>query len=185
MGMMAVGFAGASDFSEHIRASFDAGDPVPTEIFKIRDGVEVHYFAPDKPRVPGKNVAHFYIHGGGWKGGNPTGTYRWSRYLAEHGVSAFTLKYRLSREKKGTTPVICLEDAKSGMRWLRANAEKLGIDPERIAVSGNSAGGHLAAALATIDGYNHSEDDLAVKTTPNLLLLGSPVLDKHTWWFVD
>ena len=112
--------AGASEFSDQIRASFDAGDPVPTEVFKVRDGVEVHYFAPAKPRVPGKNVAHFYIHGGGWRGGNPSGTYRWARYLAEHGVSAFTLKYRLSSEKKGTKPTICLEDAKSGMRWIRA-----------------------------------------------------------------
>jgi acetyl esterase len=167
----------AGDFESEIRASFDAGDPVPTEIFKVRDGVEVHYFAPSTPRVPGENVAHFYIHGGGWKGGNPTGTYRWARYLAEHGVSAFTLKYRLSSEAKGIKPTICLEDAKSGMRWIRANAEKLGIAPERIAVSGNSAGGHLAAALATIEGYNHSDDDLSVATMPNLLLLGSPVLD--------
>ena len=167
----------AGDFESKIWASFDAGDPVPTKIFKVRDGVEVHYFSPSTPRVPGENVAHFYIHGGGWKGGNPTGTYRWARYLAEHGVSAFTLKYRLSSEAKGTKPTICLEDAKSGMRWIRANAKKLGIDPERIAVSGNSAGGHLAAALATIAGYNHSDDDLSVATMPNLLLLGSPVLD--------
>lgn len=167
----------AGNFESEIRASFDAGDPVPTEIFKVRDGVEMHYFAPSTPRVPGENVAHFYIHGGGWKGGNPTGTYRWARYLAEHGVSAFTLKYRLASETKGTKPTICLEDTKSGMRWIRANAEKLGIAPERIAVSGNSAGGHLAAALATIEGYNHSDDDLSVATMPNLLLLGSPVLD--------
>ena len=61
---------GASEFSEQIRASFDAGDAVPTEIHKIRDGVEVHYFAPAKPRVPGNNVSHFYIHGGGWRAGS-------------------------------------------------------------------------------------------------------------------
>ncbi len=177
--------AGASEFSEQIRASFDAGDLVPTEIFKIRDGVAVHCFAPATPRVPGNNVAHLYIHGGGWKGGSPNGFYRWSRYLAEHGVSAFALKYRLVNREKGTTPTICLEDAKSGMRWLRANAEKLGIDPERIAVSGNSAGGHLAAALATIEGYNHPADDLSLKATPNLLLLGSPALDTSEWFGVD
>ena len=167
----------AADFESKIRASFDAGDPVPTEIFKVRDGVEMHYFAPLMSRVPGKNVAHFFIHGGGWKAGNPTGSYRWARYLSEHGVSAFTLKYRLSSEARGTKPTICLEDAKSGMRWIRANADDLNIDPERIAVCGNSAGGHLAAALATIAGYNHSDDDLSLPTMPNLLLLSAPVLD--------
>ena len=169
--------ASASEFSDKIWSSYDAGDPVPTEIFKVRDGVEMHYFAPASPRVGGKNPAFLYIHGGGWRGGNPTGTYRFSRYLAEHGVSAFTLKYRLSSEKKGTKPTICLEDANSGMRWLRAHAVTLGIDADQIAVGGNSAGGHLSAALATIDGYNHPDDDLSVATTPNLLLLGSPVLD--------
>ena len=175
----------ASEFSEKIWASFDADALVPTEIFKVRDGVELHYFAPATPRVPGSNVAHLYIHGGGWKGGSPKGFYRWSRYLAEHGVSAFALKYRLVNRENGGKPTICVEDAKSGMRWLRANAKKLGIDPERIAVSGNSAGGHLAAALATIEGFNHPSDDLSLKATPNLLLLGSPVLDTSKWLGVD
>ena len=175
----------ASEFSEKIWASFDADALAPTEIFKVREGVEIHYFAPATARVPGNNVAHLYIHGGGFRGGSPKGFYRWSRYLAEHGVSAFALKYRLlDREKRGK-PTICVEDAKSAMRWLRANAEKLGIDPERIAVGGNSAGGHLAAALATIEGYSHPSDDLSVKTTPNLLLLGSPALDTGEFFGTD
>ena len=175
----------ASEFSKKIWASFDAKTLKPTEIFKVREGVEMHYFAPATPRVPGSNVAHLYIHGGGFRGGSPNGFYRWSRYLAEQGVSAFALKYRLlDREKRGK-PTICVEDAKSAIRWLRANAKKLGIDPERIAVGGNSAGGHLAAALATIERYNHPSDDLSVKTTPNLLLLGSPALDTGEFFGTD
>jgi len=176
---------GASEFSEEIWASFDADALVPTEIFKVRDGVEMHYFVPATPHDPGSNVAHLYIRGGSWNGGSPRGFYRWSRYLAGHGVSAFVLKYRpMNREKDGK-PATCLEDAKSGMRWLRANAEKLGIDPERIAVGGNSAGAHLAAALATIEGYNHPADDLSLKTAPNLLLLSSPALDTSEWFGTD
>ncbi|MDG1301826.1 MAG: hypothetical protein P8R37_09595, partial [Opitutae bacterium] len=42
----------AGNFESKIWASFDASDPVPTETFKVRDGVEVHYFAPSTPRVP-------------------------------------------------------------------------------------------------------------------------------------
>lgn len=169
--------AGASEFEMKIRKSFDAGDPAPTEIFKIRDKVEVHYFAPAKPRLSGNNPALVYIHGGGWKGGNPIGTYRWCRYLAELGVSAFTVRYQLANEKLGIKPDQCLKDAKTAMRWVRANADKLGINPDRIAANGNSAGGHLSAALATIDGFNDSADDLSVSCHPNLLLLTSPVLD--------
>jgi len=167
----------ASEFEAKIRASFDAGDPVPTEIFKIRDKVEVHYFAPSSPREPGNNPALVYIHGGGWKGGKPAGTYRWCRYLAEHGVSAFTVRYKLANEKLGIKPDQCLKDAKTAMRWVRANAKKFGINPDRIAANGNSAGGHLSSALATIDGFNDSADDLSVSCRPNLLLLTSPVLD--------
>jgi len=180
-----VGPVGASEFSEKIWASYDAGALKPTEIFKVREGVELHYFAPATARVSGNNVVHLYIHGGGFRGGSPRGFYRWSRYLAEHGVSAFALKYRLlDREKRGK-PTICVEDAKSAMCWLRANAEKLGIDPKRIAVGGNSAGAHLAAALATLESHNHPSDDLSIKTVPNLLLLGSPSFDLSEYFGTD
>ena len=45
-------------------------------------------------------------------------------------------------------PSVCLVDTKTAMRWVRANAKKFGIDPNRIAAAGSSAGGHLASALA-------------------------------------
>ncbi len=140
--------AGASEFERAIWASYDAGDPVPTEIFKIRDKVEVHYFAPETPREPGNNPSQMFIHGGAWRGGSPDSSYRWCRYLAEHGVSAFTIRYQLASEKRGIKPSVCLVDTKTAMRWVRANAKKFGIDPNRIAAAGSSAGGHLASALA-------------------------------------
>ncbi len=168
---------GASDFEEKIHASFDAGDPAPTEIFRIRDQVAVHYFEPVSPRVPGSNPCFIFIHGGGWKSGTPAEPYRWCRYLAEHGVSAFSVNYQLSNEKNGIKPTQCLMDAKTAFRWVRANAERFGIDPNRIAAGGPSAGGHLSTALATIDGYDHSGDELSVSCRPDLLLLVSPVMD--------
>jgi arylsulfatase A-like enzyme/acetyl esterase/lipase len=182
-GVWAVFFAaglaalGSSEFEAKIRASYEAGDPVPAEIFKIRDQVAVHYFAPTIPRVPGKNPCFVFIHGGGWKSGTPAEPYRWCRYLAQHGISAFSVNYQLSDEKKGIKPTQCLKDAKTAVRWLRAGAERFGIDPDRIAAGGPSAGGHLSAALATIDEYNDSGDDVSVSCRPDLLLLVSPVMD--------
>ncbi|MGZ0656356.1 alpha/beta hydrolase [Coraliomargarita sp. W4R72] len=169
--------ANASEFSDKIRASYDSENLVPTEIFKIRDLVEVHYFAPASPRILGNNPAQIYIHGGAWKGGSPTSSYRWCRYLAEHGVSAFTIRYQRSNEAKGIKPTECLKDTKTAMRWVRANATRFGINPNQIAAAGNSAGAHLATALATIKGYNAPSDDLSISCRPNLLLLGSPVID--------
>ena len=69
------------------------------------------------------------------------------------GMVGMVADYRVSSRHK-TTPFDCVKDAKSAVRWARRNAERLGIDPDRLAVGGGSAGGHLAAATATVDGLN-------------------------------
>ena len=175
--LCSISMVAASEFSVEIHASFGAPGLAPTTIFKIRDEVELHWFEPDHTLQTGDNPCLVYFHGGGWKGGSAQEAYRWCRYLAEHGVSAFSVGYQLANEEKGIKPTECLKDAKTAMRWVRSNARELKINPDRIAVGGNSAGGHLAAALATIEGFNHSEDDLTVSCRPDLLTLTSPVLD--------
>ncbi len=164
-----------SEFAQKIQTSFNADKLKPSKIYKIRDKVEVHYFA--LAQKPGNKPALIYIHGGGWLAGSPKSTYRWCRYLAEHGVSAFSIRYELASEKKGIKPSQCLMDVKTAVRWIRSKAETFGIDPNRIAVSGSSAGGHLAASLSTIKGYNHPDDDLQTGCQPNLLVLGCPAID--------
>jgi acetyl esterase/lipase len=90
-----------------------------------------------------------FIHGGGWSGGNRHAFYRQAAYLAsKRGYVGACIGYRLSGEAKFPAAV---EDAKCAVRWLRANARAYGVDPNRIAAAGGSAGGHLVAMLALTD----------------------------------
>jgi len=84
--------------------------------------------------------------------------------------------YRVKSRHK-TTPFECVKDAKSAVRWVRGNALRLGIDPRRIAVGGGSAGGHMAAATATVPGLNQEGEATTISARPNALLLFNPVYD--------
>jgi len=85
--------------------------------------------------------AVIFIHGGAWKGGYRQMYHYYCTKFAEHGYVAATISYRLS----GDAPFpAAVEDANCAVRWLRAHAEKLGVDPNKIAVAGGSAGAHLA-----------------------------------------
>jgi acetyl esterase/lipase len=87
------------------------------------------------------------IHSGGWYTGDKGGpnTFRMMCSFAEAGYVAVSIGYRLADEAPFPAAV---EDCKLAVRWLRANSERYGIDPSRIAAMGASAGGHLAAMLA-------------------------------------
>ena len=82
-----------------------------------------------------------FIHGGAWSGGNKKVYQPYCVKYAERGFVAATIKYRLS----GVAPFpAAVQDAKCAVRWMRANAKKYNVDPDRIAVIGGSAGGHLS-----------------------------------------
>ena len=88
----------------------------------------------------------------------------------------FRAEYRV-KSRHGTTPFESLKDAKSAMRYIRTHAMELGVDPEKIVASGGSAGGHLAAATAVIEGFNEAGEDLSVSCVPDALVLFNPVFD--------
>jgi acetyl esterase len=69
-----------------------------------------------------------------------------------------------------------VEDAKSAMRWVRGHAERLGIDPERIASGGGSAGGHLGACVQLVDTLDAETDDKGVSAKPNAMILFNPAM---------
>jgi acetyl esterase/lipase len=82
-------------------------------------------------------------------------------------------QYRLGA-REGTPPADCVADAKSAVRYLRSHAAELGIDPQKIAVGGESAGAHIAACAGTLPAYNDPKDDLSISCVPDALLLYYP-----------
>ncbi len=90
------------------------------------------------------------FHGGAWLVGTRHRVSWYAKRLAEHGYVAATVSYRML--PKYGFPA-CVHDAKAAIRWLRSHAVEYGIDPDRIAASGHSAGGHLAMMLG-VTGYD-------------------------------
>ena len=116
-----------------------------------------------------------FFFGGGWSKGSPQQFEEQCRYLAKRGMVAITANYRVET-RQHVKPTQCLADARSAIRWVRANAARLGIDPNRIAAGGGSAGGHLAAATATISAFDEPGEDQKISATPNALVLFNPAL---------
>jgi acetyl esterase/lipase len=94
------------------------------------------------------------LHGGAWIMGSRKSTVPMILELARHGYVAVSASYRLA---PGHRYPAQLHDAKCAVRWLRANAARYRIDPERVAVLGYSAGGHLACLLGTTAGRGDLE----------------------------
>jgi len=127
-------------------------------------------------RLAGKRPAIVFFFGGGWTSGTVEQFARQAHYLASRGVVAARADYRV-KSRHQTTPDKCVEDAKSAVRWLRKNAAKFGIDPDRIVACGGSAGGHIAACTLTVSGLDAEGEDTNVSAQPNLLVLYNPVLN--------
>lgn len=142
---------------------------------KGKFALKLHIFDPkDSATAPRPAIVMF--HGGGWNNGKPTSYDRAAKRWAALGMVAIAVEYRV-RDIHGGTALDSVRDAKSAMRWIRSHAQKLKIDPDRIAAQGGSAGGHLAAACATLTAFDEEGEDKAVSCAPNALLLRSPVLD--------
>lgn len=124
-------------------------------------GEEKLEFTLFKPKVKpaGKLPLVVYTHGGGWANLDrfvilwPNAT-KALHYLTDHGIAVASVEYRLTR-RGISTAYDCVVDCKDAARYLVANAERFGIDPERIGTWGGSAGGHLClmTALAPNDKF--------------------------------
>ena len=155
-------------------------EPVPDAVIPYKQIGEtvltVHIFNPSGHTQSDKTPAMVFFFGGGWINGDPSKFYSQSEYLASRGMVAVCADYR-TRERHGTSPQECVKDGKSAVRWVRAHAAELGIDPDRIAAGGGSAGGHIAAATGTLEGFNETEEELSISCRPDALVLFNPVFD--------
>jgi len=145
-------------------------------VYKEIDGfkLSLHFFFPENHKITDKTPTIVFFHGGGWKGGGVAHFYNQSAYLASRGMVAISVQYRVEKPH-GTTPKECVKDGKSAMRFIKTHASKYGIDPNQILAGGGSAGGHVAAAMATLEGFNEAGEDTSVSCIPKALILFNPV----------
>ncbi|HYM16890.1 MAG TPA: alpha/beta hydrolase [Dehalococcoidia bacterium] len=106
-------------------------------------GLRANVYMPPQPG-PGR-PALLLVHGGGWVSGDRSQLHGYGILIGRLGYVCVATEYRLAGEAPWPAQ---LHDVKTALRWMRANAATLGIDPAKIAVSGNSAGAHLSLMLA-------------------------------------
>ena len=137
--------------------------------------LELYIFRPEDWKPTDKRPAIVCFFGGGWTSGTPRQFLPQCQYLATRGMVAIAADYRVASRNQ-VKAVDCVKDAKSAIRFVRKNAVRLGVDPDRIAAAGGSAGGHLAAACGTIAKFDEPNEDAAVSSRPNALLLFNPAV---------
>lgn len=120
-------------------------------------------YLPEKRATDSSNLPVIvFIHGGGWQNGDKTsGGQKIAALVASGKYAGASIGYRLTNEAQWPSQI---HDCKAGLRWIRAHAAEYGLDPNRIAVWGTSAGGHLVAML----GVSHGVEGLEGAIGPHL-----------------
>lgn len=151
------------------------GDVRNSYIYKSvgSDKLELYVDSPKDHKADAKVPAIVFFHGGGFRAGTVDQFKTQAKHLASRGMVSIRVRYRLTSQKEVQIKD-CVEDAISAMRWVRANAGKLGVDPERIAAAGGSAGGYLSAATLLNDAPYAPTDPAGVSAKPNAMVLFNP-----------
>ena len=135
----------------------------------------LYVFNPEGHKASDSRPAIVFFFGGGWTSGSPGQFEQHCRYLASRGMVAITADYRVASRHQAKA-VQCVADAKSAIRYVRAHAKELGVDPKRIAAGGGSAGGHIAGCTGTVPGLDEQGEDTAVSSVPDAMVLFNPAL---------
>jgi acetyl esterase/lipase len=150
-------------------------------MFVYRDAQPMRLFVvkPEGWNQADRRPALVHFFGGGWVRGTPDRAAGWARMAAKWGMVGVAPDYR-TQERFGTTPMDAVADARAAVRWVQDHADELGVDPTKIIVSGNSAGGHLALWTAIEHAPPGSDANENPKFKPAALILMSAVSDCTT-----
>lgn len=139
------------------------------------DTLQVYWYPAESDNSEPTGAIAFFF-GGGWRGGSYTHFQRQALYFSQRGLTSFLFEYRIENQHN-TSPVACIKDARSALRFLKQNHVKFNIDPKKIVSSGGSAGGHIAAGTGTLNSINESNDNFSIDPTPVAMVLFNPVID--------
>jgi acetyl esterase/lipase len=170
-------------FSYAQQVTFKQLDSMPLQNMLYKQTIDttlhIFYQLPKNMQPYKKYTAIVFIHGGAWAGGTAATLFPYANYFALRGMVGFSIEYRLIN-KETSSIYNCIADCKSAIRFIKQHAEALQVDTNNIIISGESAGGHLAACMFLLDGYNDKNDDVSISVKPKALVLYNPVVNLAT-----
>ena len=166
-GLIALGAGGCAGPREQLDVRYDE---------RFGDSTTMDVYLPEEARGP--RPAVMLIHGGGWSGGSRDHYTAAAKRLADSGWVAATIEYRLVPD--GAFPR-AVQDCLCALSYMRGHAAELEIDPERIAVMGYSAGGHLSSLIGVAADVDELQPDCAAGPTgfPAAVIPGAGIHDFH------
>lgn len=143
----------------------------------IPDGenLTLHIAYPPDHQPGDQRPAVVFFFGGGWKRGQPGQFYPHIKELSKQEIVGISAQYR-TKESHDASPVECVKDGRSAIRYVREHAAEMGIDPDKILAGGGSAGGHVAACTAIESAADDGGDNLEISARPAALILFNPVI---------
>lgn len=141
------------------------------------DELRLYVFAPPdtaQPVQPAQPAIVLFF-GGLWAESRVEQFVAQARYFRGRGMVAIVAEYRV--RDHGATPFESMADARTAIRWVRAHAADLTVDPARIAAGGADAGAHAALSAAMFEWGDEPQDERVVAARPDALVLYAPVVD--------
>ena len=178
IGLMTVVAAAAVAGERRRRARRRSRNPIPgakVDVYRTVGDVKLrmHIVNPKGHKPTDKRAAIVFFFGGGFVGGSPRQFAEHCTYFASRGMVAMGADYRV-KNRHGTTPVDSVEDGYAAIRWVRQNAKRLGVDPNRIVAAGGSAGGLIGACVGVIPDAGETSGAGAVSSAANAMVLFNP-----------
>lgn len=138
--------------------------------------LHLHVFRARGPRPSATAPLLVFVHGGGWEVGDASQFYPQCRVFSARGLDCVSVEYRV-RSRHGSSPGDAVQDLRDALRHLRRHHAALGLPLAHLVLGGGSAGGHLAAAMATALPWPDPDADAQASTRPDAVLLYNPMLD--------